>query len=934
MTLWNRVKELADNLRGIPNDAIIIVVVGPTGSGRSTFINSAVGSEQCDASGNATRRNNPNATSLDPITKSFQRVHHRRGSQKFVFVDTPGLDVEDIRPAAYARSAKLPSGRTVNAVIYLHRINLPRVTTSPKDHIALFKMLCGDNWADKLIVATTMWRMHNTPFLPTHYAEGFDLLTTLDNIYTGYWTHIRYALGHSKSLRQNASNFIENRSLSGSQLEGHTSNSSADPVHEGNDTKASSARDRKKTASSTQTKIMDGTESSSDASESYRRNFEGKHPRGSQTDPKQTTSPTAFAETSASNHYLSKSDDHHSTTLDGSNSPPIALTQGPNETQGKNTNTVYPNTLSTAQPIVGEVTSGAPSSPGLSTDQTHAPHIAHKVAERERPAFPSSISNGDNLTAHHTITKVVSKVPSPQVSSMDHSRFSPKDTPQMVVDRAHEPPPPSSYDEPIDIAGVTHESSSSSSSEEFVDAEGQVDARESTKNVYEVQHANIENVPPEVTVAPEPKACNTKKMTLAATHESKKIIAFNNVPDQDAETEALSRSACLETSYTSREQLITPSDSPAEILEGQQNPPSNVVTALQSQINNQVAPRTITTIPQSKSWSHKLASMTRGRVGKSASSVRKGTVTQVQTVDLNKDDVIIAVMGPTGTGKSSFINMVTGTDGDKGVGHDLESCTNEIKILKFQCLERSIQDIAFVDTPGFDDTHKSDIEILNLIADWLKTTYEQEVQLSGILYFHRISDNRMAGTPLKNLHMFEKLCGKDALGNIVLTTTMWDDVDEETGLQREKELQKNYWKGMINQGSRTVRYLNDEESAWEIVDYIVGPKNDSFAVELQHELVDLHEQLPETGAGRELYGKLQSLVSRQQDTLQRLRASMKRQEEPVILDALKEEYEELRKQLEATVRDMEALKIPIGTRLRRFFTIKLGFFNRKKFDAH
>jgi hypothetical protein len=30
--------------------------------------------------------------------------------------------------------------------------------------------------------------------------------------------------------------------------------------------------------------------------------------------------------------------------------------------------------------------------------------------------------------------------------------------------------------------------------------------------------------------------------------------------------------------------------------------------------------------------------------------------------------------------------------------------------------------MVFVDTPGFDDTYKSDTEILTLIANWLLTT--------------------------------------------------------------------------------------------------------------------------------------------------------------------------------------------------------------------
>ncbi|KAJ8487226.1 hypothetical protein ONZ45_g14410 [Pleurotus djamor] len=287
---------------------------------------------------------------------------------------------------------------------------------------------------------------------------------------------------------------------------------------------------------------------------------------------------------------------------------------------------------------------------------------------------------------------------------------------------------------------------------------------------------------------------------------------------------------------------------------------------------------------------------------------------------------ILEVIGCMGIGKSSFIGTITGSY--EGVGHGLESPSNDISISRFRSLERSAQDIVFVDTPGFDDipafdgTNKSDIKILDMIADWLKETYAQKAQLSGILYFHRISDNRMAGTPSKNRHMLEELCGKDAFGKLVLTTTMWDEVDEATGLQREKELEKNYWKTMINHGSRTVRYLNDEESAWEVVDYIVELKNKTFDMELQRELVDLGEQLPQTGAKRELYGKLRSLVARQQETLQRLRASMRKRDERDILDAIREEYEGLRKQTEATARDMEARRIPIDARLGRLSTMK------------
>jgi hypothetical protein len=99
--------------------------------------------------------------------------------------------------------------------------------------------------------------------------------------------------------------------------------------------------------------------------------------------------------------------------------------------------------------------------------------------------------------------------------------------------------------------------------------------------------------------------------------------------------------------------------------------------------------------------------------------------------------------------------------------------------------------------------------------------YKHEIKLAGILYFQRITDNRATGTPLENLRLFEKLCGKHMFGNIILTTTMWDRIDDEIGQEREKELRGQYWRSMIELGSTTVRYRNTRDSAREILDRVL-----------------------------------------------------------------------------------------------------------------
>jgi hypothetical protein len=55
------------------------------------------------------------------------------------------------------------------------------------------------------------------------------------------------------------------------------------------------------------------------------------------------------------------------------------------------------------------------------------------------------------------------------------------------------------------------------------------------------------------------------------------------------------------------------------------------------------------------------------------------------------------------------------TENDAIVGHDLESRTAEVNMSR-------IGNIVLVDTPGFDNTDKTDREILSMIADWLTHT--------------------------------------------------------------------------------------------------------------------------------------------------------------------------------------------------------------------
>ena len=56
-------------------------------------------------------------------------------------------------------------------------------------------------------------------------------------------------------------------------------------------------------------------------------------------------------------------------------------------------------------------------------------------------------------------------------------------------------------------------------------------------------------------------------------------------------------------------------------------------------------------------------------------------------------------------------------------GSSLASCTKQIQAVRVYEHPKYANRLVLVDTPGFDDTHKSDMEILQMISDWLKKTY-------------------------------------------------------------------------------------------------------------------------------------------------------------------------------------------------------------------
>ena len=174
----------------------------------------------------------------------------------------------------------------------------------------------------------------------------------------------------------------------------------------------------------------------------------------------------------------------------------------------------------------------------------------------------------------------------------------------------------------------------------------------------------------------------------------------------------------------------------------------------------------------------------------------------------------------------------------------------------------------------------------------------------------------MGASSVKHLRTFEKLCGKNALQNVILVTTMWDEVDEATGEREEERMKTRYWNKMLERKSTTGRFMGTYESALQLLEPLIDAANlKRSSLLIQDEMVDMGKQLSETSAGRHLFSKARYIVSKRQDLIQRIQIEMRRPvEERTSVQPLHEEHQKLSQSLESTVEEMRVLDLPAALR--------------------
>ncbi|KAF9034777.1 hypothetical protein BJ165DRAFT_1562939 [Panaeolus papilionaceus] len=230
-------------------------------------------------------------------------------------------------------------------------------------------------------------------------------------------------------------------------------------------------------------------------------------------------------------------------------------------------------------------------------------------------------------------------------------------------------------------------------------------------------------------------------------------------------------------------------------------------------------------------------------------------VSKVGRIDGSEGFIVFVLLGPTGSGKSTFIESLAANTSLSISSNKLEGFTQSVNIYWIVNIQYYTgSPIYLVDVPGFADSKISSMGIVSMLRKMLQTN---DNPFFMILYFTPIHNPRLPGSQRQVLQTFEALTGPRSAGRTTIVSTMWDLVWGESALRRAEsnftQLRDEIWENYISSGSSIARFQNTQESALTILDGAVGQKF------LSHTLLKDSISLPlqQTPFASDLYNNLQ-----------------------------------------------------------------------------
>ncbi|KAK0731876.1 P-loop containing nucleoside triphosphate hydrolase protein [Lasiosphaeris hirsuta] len=192
--------------------------------------------------------------------------------------------------------------------------------------------------------------------------------------------------------------------------------------------------------------------------------------------------------------------------------------------------------------------------------------------------------------------------------------------------------------------------------------------------------------------------------------------------------------------------------------------------------------------------------------------------------DKDRQVTTILLLGVTGAGKSTF--AAKASDQDVTVGHGVDPCTQDPLAVSF---DMDNQKVILIDTPGFDDSVRSDVEILKDIAKWLtREGFMNNHPLDGLIFLHPATHTVVSGNERKRARLLEKILGEDAYNRVVIATTMWENLGPEDSAH-DQRLEGSVWNKFCEMGAQVTKHDNTKDSAHHIIRLIASKSRATIA---------------------------------------------------------------------------------------------------------
>jgi hypothetical protein len=183
--------------------------------------------------------------------------------------------------------------------------------------------------------------------------------------------------------------------------------------------------------------------------------------------------------------------------------------------------------------------------------------------------------------------------------------------------------------------------------------------------------------------------------------------------------------------------------------------------------------------------------------------------------------------------------------------------------------------VLLIDTPGFDDDSRTDVEILEDIAKWLARQgyLKGSDQLDGLIILHPVTLHRLGGQERKRTRLLQNLLGENAFKRIIVATTMWEkirDEDEEAVKRAVKERERDIWYDLVSKGAKLRKHQNKPDSARRIIQEIIQLSETYGKLEpLIQEELQKDPRLIRSTAGKSMKKDLEADIDRAKTLLER-----------------------------------------------------------------